>query len=82
MTVTVGSRAFGKAWLAEDRLVGQALRPGRRHVVLAAGLDDRRAHEDRVAADQAEADGRQRQDEVAEEVEELVDRRLEVGARA
>ena len=57
---------------AQDAGLAEALGLGRRHVVLAAGLDDRRAHEDRVLADQPEADRGQRQDEVASEVEELV----------
>ena len=74
MSETVGSRAFGTAWPRRTRDSREALGLGRRHVVLAAGLDDRRAHQDGVLADQPEADRRQRQDEVASEVEELVER--------
>ena len=59
---------------AQDARLAEALGLGRRDVVLAAGLDDRRAHQDRVLADQPEADRGQRQDEVAPEVEELVAR--------
>ena len=54
---------------AQDAGLAEALGLGRRDVVLAARLDDRRAHEDRVLADEPEAHRRQRQDEVASEVE-------------
>ena len=55
MSVTIGSSAFGNAC---ERRIRPSVRPFARavvDVVLGARLDDRGAHEDRVAADQAEA---------------------------
>ena len=60
MSVTVGSSALGRACAAQDPVVAQALGPGRGDVVLGQRLDDRRAHHDRVLADQPERDRRDR----------------------
>ena len=73
-------QGVGEGVLVEDAAVREALRPGRRDVVLRPGLDDRGPHQDRVRADQPERDRGQGQHEVMEEVERGLDRRL-VAAR-
>ena len=73
MSVTVGSSAFGRAWWRRIRPSRRPIAAGGRDVVLGQRLDDRRAHDDRVLADEPERDRRERQGEVGEEVDEAVE---------
>ena len=71
--VMIGSIALRKPVPPHDRPVLEALRPRRQDVVLAERLEHRRAHDQRVLAEEDEAERQRRQDHVLEAVDEDLD---------